>query len=574
MRKLARYLKDFKLQLILGPAFKLTEAIFELIVPLVMIKVIDIGVKNQDVPYVWRMGGLMLLLGVIGLACALTCQYFASVASQGTGTVLRNELYAHINTFSHAEIDRFGTHSLTTRLTNDINQLQYAVAMLIRLVIRAPFLAVGAIVMAMTIDLKLSLVILAATPLIILVLYLVMSRSVPFFKKIQGKLDRISLIARENLGGARVIRAFSKQKNEQERFRAASNDLADTSVMVGRLSALLNPLTYAIMNLGIAAILWFGGFQVDGGLLTQGEIIAFINYMTQILLALTVVANLVVTFTKASACAARVNEVFDTKPSIVSAAATEVERRPNAPEILFSNVSFSYQKTSETAIRDIDLSFARGESIGIIGGTGSGKSTLINLIPRFYDATRGYIQVEGTDVRDYPLEQLRSIIGIVPQNASIISGSVADNIRWGKESASEEEIWEALKIAQAEPFVRNLAEGLDTHLEQGGKNLSGGQRQRLTIARAIVGKPRILILDDSFSALDAATDRALRKAISEQEDMTVIMVSQRASSIKSADQIVVMDDGEVVGLGTHQQLLETCQVYREICQSQDQGGER
>ncbi len=569
MWKLRRFLKDYKKQVIVGPIFKWMEAVLELIVPLVMAKIIDVGVKNADKGYVFRMGGLLLLIAAVSLGCALVCQYSASIASQGVGTNLRREMYARINQFSHAELDRFGTHSLVTRLTNDVNQLQVAVAMLIRLVVRAPFLAIGAVVMAFTIDVKLSLIFLVVFPLIVGVLYFVMSRSVPFFRVMQKKLDKISLITRENLEGARVIRAFSKQDAELSRFTSASDDLANTSVRVGRLSALLNPLTYVIMNLGIVAILWFGGFRVDSGRLTQGEIIAFVNYMTQILQALIVVANLVVTFTKASASATRVNEVLETEPSVKDEAAHEVSPVSGAPALEFDQAVFAYAGAEEPSLTGITVALNPGETLGVIGGTGSGKSTFASLIPRFYDVTSGSVRVFGRDVREYPLSQLRRLVGMVPQKAAVVSGTIGENLRWADPSATDEDLWAALETAQARPFVEALPQKLDTRVEQGGKNFSGGQKQRLCIARALAGKPSILILDDSASALDFATDAALRKALREDtKGMTVVMVSQRASTIRYADRILVLDDGGMAGLGTHEELFENCPVYREICLSQ------
>ena len=571
MFRLARFLKAYKKQVILGPIFKLTEAIFELIVPLVMANIIDVGIYHRDVNHVLWMGALMIGLGAVGLACALTCQYFASVASQGFGTTLRNKLFSHINSFSHAEIDRFGTPSLITRLTNDVNQLQYAVAMLIRLVVRAPFLAIGAMVMAISIDAKLAVVLLIAMPLIVLALYFIMSRTVPLYRTIQKKLDRISLVSRENLAGVRVIRAFSKQKMERERFCDASEDLARTSIRVGKVSALLNPVTFVIMNLGIVAIVWFGGFRVQEGSMTQGEIIAFVNYMTQILLALIVVANMVITFTKAAASAVRVNEVLDTQASVKEENSGEisVESRPDLPKIQFQDVVFRYGQAEEASLEGISLCIMPGQTVGIIGGTGSGKSTLVNLIPRLYDIQEGKILVDGVDVRKYPFHQLRQKIGMVPQRAVLFAGTIAENMRWGKQDATEEEMKRALTIAQAWDFVEKLPKGLQSEVTQEGKNFSGGQRQRLTIARALVGRPDILILDDSSSALDFATDAALRRALREEtKAMTVLMVSQRASTIRDADQIVVLDDGKAAGVGTHQQLMESCEVYREICLSQ------
>jgi ATP-binding cassette subfamily B protein len=569
MLKLARYLKNYRKEVIVGPIFKLIEAIFELIVPIITAKMIDNGVKAGNVNYIWHMGGILLLLGVTGLCSALVCQKLASIASQGFGTVIRDEIYRHINTFSHAEIDKFGTPSLITRITNDVNQLQYAVAMLIRLVIRAPFLAVGAIIMAMLIDLPLSLIFLIATPLIALVLYVIMGRSVPFFRVMQKKLDQISLVSREGLSGARVIRAFSKQESEQQRFNAAAEDQTNTAIQVGKLSALLNPLTYMIMNFAVIGIVWFGGWRVNTGSMTQGEVIAFVNYMSQTLLALIVVANLVVTFTKASASAARVNEVLETVTTVPETNEDFVTKDISAPKIEFQNVSFSYDGSEKYAVTDLNFRILPGETVGIIGGTGSGKSTLVNLIPRFYDVTKGRILVDGVDVRDYSFTELREEIGMVPQESVLFSGTIESNLRWGKENATPEQIEKALRISQAADFVSALPGGIESTVNQGGKNFSGGQKQRLTIARALVADPDILILDDSSSALDYATDAALRKAIkSETANMTVLMVSQRASSIKRADTIIVLDDGAIAGIGTHEELLESCEVYQEICLSQ------
>ncbi len=574
MRRLARFLKPYRFQVTLGPIFKLIEAIFELIVPLVMADMIDRGVKLGDTAYIWRNGTILLLLGIVGLACSLTCQWLASVASQGVGTDLRNSLFSHINTLSHAELDQFGTSTLVTRMTSDINQLQVAVAMLIRLVVRAPFLAVGAIVMAMGIDLKLSLIFLAVMPIISLTLYLIMSRSVPFFVLIQKKLDRLSLITRENLNGTRVIRAFGKQEHEQQRFYAASDELAAVSIRIGKLSALLSPLSFLIMNLGIVAIIWFGGMRVQVGEMTQGQIVAFVNYMAQILLALVVVANLVVLFTKAAASAARVNEVFDTQPSVVEKAHEPVKKVQDAPKITFDHVSFRYGKDGKNALNDISFSIQKGETVGIIGGTGSSKTTLINLILRLYDTAEGQVLVDGIDVRNYPISQLRGMIGLVPQQAMLFTGTIAQNLRWRKKDADDTELYRALSIAQADDFVKDLPEGLGTILYQGGKNLSGGQKQRLTIARALVGSPEILILDDSASALDYATDAALRKALQkETKGMTVCIVSQRVSAIRHADRILLLEEGEVAGTGSHQSLYENCPVYREICLSQQNGEE-
>ena len=587
MLKFARFLKQFKKEVLIGPVFKLTEAVFELIVPLVMAQIIDVGIANGDRGYVLRMGGVMVLLGLVGLGCALICQYCAARASQGFGTVLRSEMFRHINTLSHGEIDQIGTPSLITRITNDVNQLQLAVAMLIRLVVRAPFLVIGATVMALLLDWKLACIFFVAAPLMALVLYLVMSRSIPFYRIIQKKLDRISLITRENLSGVRVIRAFSRQEKEKERFAQASEDQMTTSIAVGRISALLNPLTSAIINLAIAAVIWFGGFRVDAGGMTQGEVIAFVNYLNQILLAMIVVANLVVIFTKAAASATRVDEVLQLHPSIVNRVSRPAQEIEGSPEIAFDAVSFAYPDAGAYSLSDISFTVARGQTLGIIGGTGCGKSTLVNLIPRFYEVSQGCIRVDGVDVRDYPMDQLRGKVGIVPQRAVLFSGTLRQNMQWRKQDATDEEIWQALETAQAASFVRKMPDGLDSVILQGGKNLSGGQKQRLTIARALVGEPEILILDDSASALDFATDAALRQAIAKfsaerGNRMTTIIVSQRANTVRYADQIVVLDDGKAAGIGTHEQLLESCQTYREIYWSQNErqeavaqkGGER
>lgn len=569
MFKLAkRYLGSVKQYIIIGQTSKLIEAIFEVIVPLIMAAIVDNGIKgNMGKGYVYKMGGVLVLLGVLGLCFALICQYLASKASQRVGTVMRNDMFRHINSLSHAELDRLGTPSLITRLTNDINQVQQAVAMFIRLVVRAPFIVIGSAIMAMSIDLKLSVIFVIIIPLVVLVLYLIMSRSIKYYKVIQKKLDRISLVTREGLSGVRVIRAFSRQDAEQKRFDEANDDYLDISLRVGRLSALLNPLTYVILNLAIAAIVWYGGVGVDTGRLTQGEVIAFVNYMTQISLALVVVANLVVLFTKAAASSARINEVLDIEPSIKNGTEKDGAGSENAVE--FSHVYFSYNNSGEYALEDIDLTAKKGETIGVIGGTGSGKSTLASLIPRFYDISKGELKINGTNAADYDTTALRQKVGVVPQKAVLFSGTIAENMRWGKRDATDEEIWKALETAQAKEFVEKMPDGLDTHIAQGGKNLSGGQKQRLTIARALVSQPDILILDDSASALDFATDAALRKAIAQNTTgMTTFIISQRANSIMQADKIIVLDDGRQAGLGTHRELLESCGVYREICYSQ------
>lgn len=563
-----RYLTAFKKEVIIGQTAKFIEAVFEVLVPLIMANIIDKGINGgEGKPYIYKMGGLLVLLGILGLGFALICQYLASKASQGVGTVMRNDMFRHINSLSHAELDRIGTPSLITRLTNDINQVQTAVAMYIRLVVRAPFIVIGSAIMAISVDRKLSLVFLVVIPLVVLILYLVMSRSIKYYKVIQKKLDRISLVTREGLSGVRVIRAFSRQDTEQHRFDEANDEYLRISLNVGKLSALLNPLTYAVLNLAIAAIVWFGGFRVQIGGLTQGEVIAFVNYMTQISLALVVVANLVVLFTKAAASASRINEILDIEPSVKNGEYSGEGEGSTA--VKFDNVSFSYNKNGENALENISFTAEKGETIGIIGGTGSGKSTLVNLIPRFYDCTEGNIEIDGVKIADYDTKSLRGRIGTVPQKAVLFSGTIAENMRWGKPDATEEEIRSALDIAQASEFVNKLENGLETHISQGGKNLSGGQKQRMTIARALVSKPEILILDDSASALDFATDAALRKAIAQSTNkMTVFIVSQRANSIRYADKIIVLDDGKQAGMGTHKELLESCDVYREICYSQ------
>ncbi len=570
MFRLARYLKGYIKESIIGPLFKLTEAIFELIVPLVMASIIDTGIKNGDNAHIYKMGGILILLGFTGLVCSLTAQYFAAKASMGFGTQLRIALYKHINSLSHAQIDKIGTPSLITRMTNDINQTQTGVNLILRLFLRSPFIVLGALIMAFTINVKLALIFLIATPVIAVVIYTIMAFSIPLYKKIQKTLDRISLITRENLVGVRVIRAFSRQDREIKRFSQTCDDLQESSVKAGRISALLNPLTYVIVNLAIIVIIKNGGNAVYNGVITQGEVIALVNYMTQILLALMALSILITNVTKATASAARINDTFDIKPTITDEGNEILELKPSAdtPKVSFRNVYMAYE-SDEYSLENISFDAMAGQTIGIIGGTGSGKSSIINLIPRFYDADRGEVLVDGVDVKKYKLSQLRSKIGIVPQSAVLFSGTIRDNIRWGKKDATDEEIWEALEISMSADFVREKPDGLDTMILQGGKNLSGGQRQRLTIARALVSKPEILILDDSSSALDYATDAALRKNLREKTDnMTVFIVSQRCMSIKSADKIVVLDDGIVVGIGTHDELFAGCEVYNEICLSQ------
>lgn len=571
MLKIARFLRNYKKQVILGPIFKLIEAIFELIVPIIMARIIDVGIQNKDISYVIKMGSLLLLIGIIGLGSSLVCQKYASIASQGFGTTVRNELFSHINTFSYKEIDFFGTPSLITRMINDVNQLQFAVAMLIRLVIRAPFLALGAIIMAMILDFKLSLIFLISTPIIVIILYIIMHKSIPYFRAMQKKLDNISLVTRENLEGVRVVRAFSNQKYEEARFVDTSDDLSNTAINVGKLSSLLNPLTYIVLNISIIAIIWFSGMRVDIGDLTQGQIIAFVNYMTQILLALIVVSNLVIVFTKASASAARVNEIFETSSSILESNVVLESIGNLYPKIEFKDVSFSYGASEKYSLENVSFKIYPNETIGIIGGTGSGKSTLINLISRFYDPSKGSIFIDGLDLREYPLSKVRSKIGMVPQSAVLFTGTIAQNIRFGKAAASNEDINKALELSQASEFVSKLPDGYETIINQGGKNLSGGQKQRLTIARALISHPEILILDDSFSALDFTTDAKLRTALKNeiQNNTAVLIVSQRISTIKNADKIFVLDNGNLVDIGTHSELICRCSVYKEIYLSQN-----
>lgn len=566
------FLKPYRVYCILGPAAKLAEAVLELYLPLLMAKVIDDGIAKGDTGYILKMGGVMLGIVTVGLLCALVCQYVASVTSQGFGTGLRHAVFRRITSLSHAELDAFGTPSLINRVTSDVNQLQYAVAMLIRLVIRAPFLCVGGIVMAMTIDLRLSLVIIVAIPLFVLIITLVMRKTVPLYRTVQGRLDKLTRVLRENLSGVRVIRAFARTDKEQKRFGGATEEHTAASIRVGKLAALLNPGTQLIMNLAILAIVWFGGLRVEAGGMTTGEIIAFINYVNQILLALLVVANLVGTFTKAYASAGRVLEVLEAEPSIREEEGGETEGVPGTPAVEFRHVDFSYG--GDRVLTDISFSAPRGAMVGILGGTGSGKSTLMHLLMRFYDVEAGAVLVEGRDVRAYAPDALRHKVGLVPQKAELFSGTIADNIRWGDPQADDQAVRDAAVMAQADEFIRRQKDGYQTLVERGGTNLSGGQKQRLTIARALVRRPAILVLDDSSSALDYATDAALRRAIREgTEGMTVFMVSQRVSAVKQADLILMLDDGELAGAGSHEELLATCEAYREICESQEKGGD-
>jgi len=569
MKNLLKYLRDYRKESIIGPLFKLLEACFELIVPVVMARVIDVGIKNGDAPYILRMGLLLIFFGILGLVCSVTAQYFAAKAAYGFGTGLRRDLFFHINSLSFAELDQAGTSTLITRITGDINQVQSGVNLVLRLFLRSPFIVIGALIASFLINIRLSLIFLAAVPLLSGVIYLIMKLNIPIYKTVQKHLDRISLITRENLMGARVIRAFSRQEEEQERFCEENAVLRKAQLLAGKIAALLNPATYVLVNLAIVVLLWYGGKEVDTGTLTQGEVIALVNYMTQILLALVALATLIVSFTKATASAARVNEIFTYQPSVQEPGGSLAVPVPGAPKVAFSEVSFRYGGAEEDALGQICFSVKPGQTIGIIGGTGAGKSTLMHVLCRFYDPTGGDVQIDGVPLSAYPFSQLRQKIGIVPQRAVLFRGTIRENMRWRKQEASDEEIWRALRIAQAEAFVRSKPEGLDTMVMQEGKNFSGGQRQRLTIARALVGDPEILILDDSASALDFSTDARLRRALREEtRGMTVFFISQRASSLEHADRILVLDDGRLVGSGTHTELLEACAVYREICLSQ------
>lgn len=579
---LRRFGGKFRRYMVIGPACKLIEVIFDLLTPLVIAQMIDKGIGSHDVSAVIHYGMVLAAMAVIGISFTLVCQKMAALTSQGMGTDIRGALYKHINKLSYAELDRFGTPSLITRITNDVNQVQLAVALGVRMLIRWPFLAVGSMVAALAIDLKLGIIFLICTPAIGLVFWFVMARCIPYYKQLQAKLDRIALICREGLSGARVVRAFVREDHERERFAQAADDQAHTAIAVGKLSSVLNPVTFLVMNLGVCAILWVGGIQVNVGELTQGQVMAFVNYMTQTLTSIVYVANLVVVFTKASASASRINEVLNCVPSI-----TDEDNEPVAlpepgnvapvPALSLSHAGFSFGAGAANAVNDVTLELPLGKTLGIIGGTGSGKSTLVSLIPRLYDASAGSVSVMGADVRAWPLDQLRRVVATVPQRASLVSGTIRSNLTWRNEAATDEELWAALDMAQASEFVRNKPQGLDAPVEAGGKNFSGGQRQRLTIARALVASPQVLIMDDSASALDFKTDAALRHAIRERSmrgaaegglPLTAVIVSQRVSTARDADMICVLDHGSVAGLGTHDELYATCQLYREICQSQ------
>lgn len=579
---LRRFGGKFRRYMVIGPACKLIEVIFDLLTPLVIAQMIDKGIGAHDVNAVIHYGMVLGAMAVIGISFTLVCQKMAALTSQGMGTDIRGALYQHINKLSYAELDRFGTPSLITRITNDVNQVQLAVALGVRMLIRWPFLAVGSMCAALAIDLKLGMIFLICTPAIGLVFWFVMARCIPYYRQLQAKLDRIALICREGLSGARVVRAFVREDHERKRFAQAADDQANTAIAVGKLSSILNPVTFLVMNLGVCAILWVGGIQVNVGELTQGQVMAFVNYMTQTLTSIVYVANLVVVFTKASASASRINEVLNCEPSIADEGNRPVALpKPGnvapVPALSLSHASFSFGAGAANAVNDVTLELPLGKTLGIIGGTGSGKSTLVSLIPRLYDAGTGSVSVMGADVRTWPLDQLRRVVATVPQRASLVSGTIRSNLTWRDESATDEELWAALDMAQASEFVHNKPQGLDAPVEAGGKNFSGGQRQRLTIARALVGTPQVLIMDDSASALDFKTDAALRHAIRERSvrgaaegglPLTTVIVSQRVSTVRDADMICVLDHGSVAGLGTHDELYATCQLYREICQSQ------
>ena len=595
MKRLFSYMKDYKLESILGPLFKMLEASFELFVPLVVARMVDVGIRGRDSGYILKMGGVLVLLALIGLACSLTAQYFAAKAATGAATSLRNDLFSHIGRLSYTEIDTVGTSTLITRMTSDINQVQSGINMTLRLLLRSPFVVFGAMVMAFTVDVRSAFVFVVTIPVLCVVVFGIMAVSMPLYKSVQRQLDKVLLTTRENLLGVRVIRAFNRQKSETEKFDRENGNLVRMQVFVGKISALLNPVTYVIINIAVVAVIWVGAEQADSGIITQGKVIALVNYMSQILVELIKMANLIIIISKAVACMNRVDSIFKVESSIEDKG-RHGSRKPGSqnsgsqnsgsqnpgpqnsgpqnpalriPKVEFKDMEFVYAGAKEPALKDISFCAMAGQTIGVIGGTGSGKSTLVNLIPRFYDAASGQVLVDGTDVKEYSLDELRDKTGVVPQKSVLFKGTLRDNMRWGKQDASDEEIYRALDTAQAREFVDSKGEGLDLYIDQGGHNLSGGQRQRLTIARALVRKPEILIMDDSASALDFATDARLRKAIRENTgDMTVFIVSQRATTIKSADTILVLDEGRLAGMGTHKELLKDCQVYREICLSQ------
>ena len=566
MKKLLVYLKGYEKETVLAPLFKMLEALFELFVPLVMAAVIDVGIGGHDRDYVIRMCLVLIALGVIGLACSITAQYFAAKAATGFSTVLRRELFAHIQSLSYTEMDNLGTSTLITRMTSDINQVQSGVNLVLRLFLRSPFIVFGAMIMAFTVDVKAAMIFVVAIPMLSVVVFGIMIWTMPLYRRVQGALDKVLGLTRENLTGVRVIRAFCLEEQEQTHFREKNERLTDMQKFVGKISGLMNPLTYIIVNGAVVVLLHTGAIRVDQGIITTGAVVALVNYMNQILVELVKLANLIINITKSVACGNRIQSVLEIPSSMKNGSDTNLAR---ADEVVFDHVGLTYAQAGTESLTDIDFSAKAGQTIGIIGGTGSGKSSLVNLIPRFYDATAGAVKINGKNVKDFDLETLRKMVGIVPQKAVLFKGTIEDNLCWGKKDATEEELWEALETAQAEEFVRERADGLQAKIDQGGKNLSGGQRQRLTIARALVGHPGILILDDSASALDFATDAALRKALREMKGNPIVfIVSQRTSSIHHADQIIVLDDGMVAGIGTHQELLENCPVYQEIHYSQ------
>ena len=577
MKTLLAYLKGYKKESILAPLFKMLEASFELFVPLVMAAIIDVGIANKDKPYIVKMCFVLIALGIIGLVCSITAQYFAAKAATGVGTGIRHGLFEHIQKFTFTEMDQLGTSTLITRMTSDINQIQSGVNLVLRLFLRSPFIVFGAMIMAFTVDVKAALVFVVTIPLLSFIVFGIMLVTMPMYKKVQADLDQVLLATRENLTGARVIRAFNKEEDETKRFENANQILTDAQKYVGRISGMMNPLTYIIVNGAIIALIYVGAVRVDIGDLTQGQVVALINYMSQILVELVKLANLIISVTKAAACLNRVESVLAVEPDMnegdvrweSNSSEEDRDLKNKVPVVEFSHVSLTYKGTSDTSLSDINFCAEKGQTIGIIGGTGSGKSSLVNLIPRFYDATEGTVKINGRDIKEYQTENLREHIGVVLQKAVLFKGSIADNLRWGKEDATEQEMYDALDISQAREFVDTKQGGLEFQIEQGGRNLSGGQKQRMTIARALVRKPEILILDDSASALDFATDAALRKSIKGMKNQpTVFIVSQRAASIQYADQIIVLDDGEMAGIGTHEELLKDCPIYQEIYYSQ------
>ncbi|MBE5948776.1 MAG: ABC transporter ATP-binding protein [Lachnospiraceae bacterium] len=575
MKMILRYMKDYKKESILGPLFKLLEASFELLIPLVMAAIIDTGIANGDKGYIYKMCGIMVVLGLIGMVCAITAQFFAAKAAVGFGTKLRHALFAHIQSLSYTEFDTLGTSTMITRMTGDINQVQTGVNLVLRLFLRSPFIVFGAMIMAFTIDVKSALTFVVVIPLLSIVVFGIMLITMPLFKKVQGALDKVLGITRQNLSGVRVIRAFGMQESEIESFEESNSLLNRFQIFVGRISALMNPLTYIIVNGGIVVLIWSGALRVEAGFITQGAVVALVNYMSQILVELVKLANLIITITKSFACAHRIEAVFDMKSSIEVKKNLFLATEQTDCKICFENVNMRYKNAAEDSLENINFCIKKGETIGIIGGTGSGKTSLVNLIPRFYDVSSGRVLVDGIDVRDYELNVLRDKVGVVLQKAVLFKGTLRDNLRWGNENATEEEMIRALELAQAKEFTDKWEEGFDKEIAQGGKNLSGGQRQRLTIARALVRDPEILILDDSASALDYATDAKLRAAIKsiQAEDKTVIIVSQRTASIMEADKIVVLEEGSIAGIGTHEELLKTCEIYKEIYDSQFRGGQ-